>query len=177
MSTERRPSRIPGSTVERVPDGTLYFDDRRMILEVWRIGRRYAGHRRYAYRFRDLWWNQTEPVFEADDFFIQPPAPPPHADEFFVEGSISPWRAALEIGRYLSMEEGDVDPEYFARYSIRQLRWRDRRAPVLKEEVARRLQDYDFQLVGESWWTGEPPPRRRRRGERKQTWNPRRTPE
>jgi len=80
--------------------------------------RRKAGewHTLVAYSVRDLDWKGCAVLFSGDGLAVSP---------------MHKWNspdAALALLGFLTLQDGDVDPEYFAHYTPEQLRWRDERA-------------------------------------------------
>lgn len=111
-----------------------------------------------AYRLHDRGWRgRGMPVFVGEDF----------------ESPLdTPWRRkALELLGFLTLKEGDVEDEFFDRYTARQLRWRDERAEDLQVEVVVAEEELEIEEeregrkaagAPEEWTPGGP----RRRGRR-----------
>lgn len=90
--------------------------------------RRKAGelHTLVSYTMRDLDWHGCAVLFSGDNLAVSP---------------LHEWNspdAALALLGFLVMQDGDVDPSYFAHYTPEQLRWRDERAADFAWQVDRR---------------------------------------
>jgi len=82
----------------------------------------HLGKFRLSYRFYHVENGQPNLIFEGDDFCT-----PKCVDD--------PWNIIQLLG-FLSLKDGDTDPEYFDDYTPEQIEWRDEHAEDLACVVA-----------------------------------------